>query len=500
MKNKTILIIGGGIAGLAAGCYAQMNGYRSKIVEMHDLPGGLCTSWERKGYLFDGCLHYLFGSGEGLPFNSIWQELGAVQNRTIVNHKEYQRITDGEHELVIYCDPDELEAHLCDLSPQDAHLAKSLCDGVRKFTQFDLSALYSKPRALFTANDWREFGQKMTPYVFPMMRWGMTSCADFAAQFKDPFLRRAIRLAFSWEEAPVMMGMMLLAYMHIGNAGYPIGGSLSFARAIEKRYLDLGGEILYKTQAEKFLVKNERITGVRLYNDDVLEADWVISACDGRTTLFNFLGEAYVPSNLRRLYSGDLPILSLVQVSIGVKREMKKFPHWVTYLLQDPVLIAGEERFDVSLQHYGFDPTVAPDSKSVLILLVRSNYDYWHPIYGRRVYDTEQTQVSQQLIEKLTDWHPGLDADIEVVDEATPLSFERYTGNWKGSTCGFLLTKKTMPLLIQGVPKTLPKVKNFFMAGQWVEPGGTVSSAAASGRQVIQLICNRDQKVFASIV
>jgi phytoene dehydrogenase-like protein len=56
MAEKSIIIIGGGIAGLAAGCYARMNGYRAHIFELHTLPGGLCTSWDRKGYTFDGCI------------------------------------------------------------------------------------------------------------------------------------------------------------------------------------------------------------------------------------------------------------------------------------------------------------------------------------------------------------------------------------------------------------------------------------------------------------
>ncbi len=47
---QSIAIIGAGIAGLAAGCYAQMNGYDSEIFELHDLPGGLCTAWERRDY------------------------------------------------------------------------------------------------------------------------------------------------------------------------------------------------------------------------------------------------------------------------------------------------------------------------------------------------------------------------------------------------------------------------------------------------------------------
>jgi len=48
MEQKSIIIIGAGIAGLAAGCYGQMNGYRTQIFELHYNPGGLCTSWKRK--------------------------------------------------------------------------------------------------------------------------------------------------------------------------------------------------------------------------------------------------------------------------------------------------------------------------------------------------------------------------------------------------------------------------------------------------------------------
>jgi phytoene dehydrogenase-like protein len=41
--EKSMLIIGTGIAGLSAGCYGQMNGYKTQLFEMHDKPGGVCT-------------------------------------------------------------------------------------------------------------------------------------------------------------------------------------------------------------------------------------------------------------------------------------------------------------------------------------------------------------------------------------------------------------------------------------------------------------------------
>jgi phytoene dehydrogenase-like protein len=46
--------------------------------------------------------------------------------------------------------------------------------------------------------------------------------------------------------------------------------------------------------------------------------------------------------------------------------------------------------------------------------------------------------------------------------------------------------------------KTLPGLKDFYLAGQWVTPGGGLPMVALSGRNVIQLICRRDQKPFRS--
>ncbi|MBI5610229.1 MAG: sigma 54-interacting transcriptional regulator, partial [Deltaproteobacteria bacterium] len=64
-------------AGLSAGCYGQMNGYKTRIFELHDKPGGLCTSWKRKGYTFDGCIEWTIGSKAGTPVNRIFAELPA---------------------------------------------------------------------------------------------------------------------------------------------------------------------------------------------------------------------------------------------------------------------------------------------------------------------------------------------------------------------------------------------------------------------------------------
>jgi len=139
--EKKIIIIGAGIAGLSAGCYARMNGYESEIYEMHDKPGGLCTSWQRKDYTIDGCLHWLIGSSPVSSFHKFWQELGAVQGRQMLYQKIFYRYTgtDGRT-LIIYNNADQLEAHLKELSPQDSDTIKLLCRMIRRFSKFRIPA------------------------------------------------------------------------------------------------------------------------------------------------------------------------------------------------------------------------------------------------------------------------------------------------------------------------------------------------------------------------
>ncbi len=502
--SKSIIIIGAGVAGLAAGCYARMSGYQTQILELHTLPGGLCTAWERKDYVFDGCLHYLLGTGVGQPFNDLWQELGVAGSLKWIDHDEAMRVQDQHgRELILYVDPDKLERHMKELSPQDAGQIEAFVGGIRRFRRFDMSLLQRKPRSLMGLRDWAQLGWTMMPFLGPLLRWAPVSAGDFATRFRDPFLRKAVPELFGWPQIPMMGGLSLLAAMSTRNAGVPAGASLEFARTLEKRYRELGGELHYRAQVEKILVERDargrsRAVGVRLYDDREFRADHVISAADGYSTIFYMLNGEFLSRRIRSHYDGHLPMHSQIQVSLGVARDVSQHAHWVTHVLDTPIRIAGEDRHALMVKNYCFDPSLAPAGKSVIVAMMPTSYGYWQRIYGHRLYDTEQDQVAQVVIDFLETIYPGLRKDIEVIDVATPLSYERYTGNWQGASSGWLLAKQTMLMNLIGVEKTLPGLENFWMAGQWVEPGGMVPVVAMSGRNVIRMICHHDRQPFVA--
>jgi phytoene dehydrogenase-like protein len=119
--GKSMIIVGAGIAGISTGCYARMNGYDTTIFEMHDIPGGLCTAWKRKGYTFDISMHMLMGSKSG-PLYEMWKELNVIQNQQFHYHDTILRVESGEKSLDICANHQRLQEQLLALSPADKGL------------------------------------------------------------------------------------------------------------------------------------------------------------------------------------------------------------------------------------------------------------------------------------------------------------------------------------------------------------------------------------------
>jgi phytoene dehydrogenase-like protein len=494
--SKSIIIIGAGVAGLSSGCYGQMNGYTTQIFEMHDKPGGVCTSWERKGYTIDGCIHWLVGSNENSSYHHIWEELGAVQGRQFINFEEFRRIEDENGKaLIIYSNLDRLEKHMIELAPEDKKVIYEFINGARGFTRLN----WETDNASGLKTQFHKI-KRMLPMVrfgISFMKWRNISTTQYAQKFKNPFLNRAFKAGFAGEmgEFSIFARLGGLAWQHMKQAAYPIGGSLEFARAIEKRYLRLGGQVHYRSPVAKILVENSQAIGVRLLDGTEHRGDIVISAADGHSTIFNMLDGKFINDKVKGYY-GKLPLFPpLVYIGLGVSRSFAGQPHHITYMLDEPITVGNKTYDRIIVTIYNYDPTLAPAGKTALAVWLYADYDYWQKLKleNREQYKQEKEKAANQVIAFLDKRFPGLAQQVEMRDVATPATWERYTGNWRGAWEGWLMTGKTF---MMHMSKELPGLKNFYMVGQWVEPGGGLPVVALSGRKAIQTICKRDKKRF----
>ena len=298
MQAKSIVIIGAGLSGLSAGCYGQMNGYRTHIFEMHRKAGGLCTSWKRKGYTI-GTPGWLMGSApDNNNFHQLWRELGVLPGRSLIDYPEYARFEGQDGKVFILCtDIDRLLQHMNELAPEDADLIADFGKALRAFARLKMPQ--DKAPELAGPLAGIKMMVKMLPYLGIMRKWMGMSLRDFANEFKNPFLRQALNEAaptvFFHPDVSIMFVLNTLAYMHLKTSAYLVGGPAEFLSAIEQRYVDLGGEIYYRSRVEKILVESDRAVGVRLEDGTEHRADVVISAADGHTTLFDMLDGKTLP-------------------------------------------------------------------------------------------------------------------------------------------------------------------------------------------------------------
>jgi phytoene dehydrogenase-like protein len=497
MKEKSIIIIGGGLTGLSAGCYGRMNGYRTSIFEMHSIAGGVCTAWKRKGYTIDGAVNWVIGTRPGIEFYRFWEELGAAPNWKIYNHDLYMANENRDGKLFfVYCDADRFEQYLLEISAEDDTVIKELTGAIRKASTMSMPV--EKPQENYGILDKVKLLKMITQVGF-FKKWGGVSIGDFAEQFKNPFLREMISHSFGAEN-PMMMLLFLLGFQHSKSAGYIIGGALSLVSSIEKRYLDLGGEIHYNSRVVKILVENNRAVGIRLADGSEHRADWVLSAADGRTTIFDMLGGAYLDKKIKSKYDNPNLFEPLVYVGLGVARQLEDLPASIgglSYSLLKPIVVAGEEKDTINVRSYSFDPTMAAQGKTTLVVQFTTDYDYWHKLRQEpHQYRAEKEAIVQAVIAGLEERFPGITEQVEMTDIATPITWERYTGNWRGSYEGWMFDSDFS--LMSSMRKTLPGLKNFYMAGQWVNPGGGIPTAVMSGNHTIQMICRKDNKKFTS--
>ncbi len=494
-NHRRIVIIGGGIAGLCAAVYAQRSGYQTEVVEMHDIPGGLATSWHRGGYTFEGCLHWLVGSKPGSDFNRVWREVCDIDQLQFVDPAEFVRMeTEHGASLGMFTNVDRLEKELLEHAPQDAAAIRALAHDIRTLSRFRLP----EPGKGWTTN-WMTYLRDL-PCVATLRRLAKTSGGDYGKRFTHPLLSSFFGEGEMGQLSAIAL-VISLAWMNSHDGGYAIGGSQALIRLILKRLASLGGRVRCGTKVERIVVENGKAVGVQVGGGETITADWVISAADGHATIYDLLGGRYVSDAVNRMYDTMQTFPSYLQVSLGVGMDLSGQPGMVSRMLDAPIRIDPEtEVKQVGFRIFHFDPTFAPTGKTaVTTTLMTRNYRYWTDLHWDHPeqYRAEKRRVADAVIDALERKIPGVRAAVEVVDVSTPATVVRYTGNWKGSMEGWFLVPGGS---FNPLPNRLPGLRRFMMVGQWVMPGGGLPSGPMTARPAIQAICKEDRVRFLPAV
>ena len=465
---------------------------------MQNKPGGVCVSWKRKGYNFDYAVHNVFGvttnsSNADSIYARMWHELGALEGLKAYSFKEFVQVEDNNGKvLTVYNNLDKLEQHLKELSTSDNKLIEEYIKAAKRFGGYDLfSAMTGGAVAKL----------KMLPLMSSLMKYSKISLKEYAQQFTDPFLRKAFStIQYDIPEVPVIVSLIFISTQSKGDAAWPIGGSMALSKNIEKRYLELGGEIKYQAKVKKIIVKNNIAVGVQLEDNSEHFADIVVSAADGYSTIFEMLEAKYTNQTINDYYKAYPKMQPFgLEVWYGIAIKLPNEPHSIVRFLDEPITIEDIERDRLDIEVFNFDPTISPKGKTVVKVVMESDYDYWKTqSENPEKYQAEKQKIADTIAEQLEKRFPGFKKNIEVSDVVTPISVIHWTGAHRGCQAWGAPKEHQKEVTKNGVSKTLPGLQNFYMVGQWA--GGTIGLTTVSllGRNLIRDLCKKDDKKFVT--
>jgi phytoene desaturase len=480
MMKKKVAIIGAGLTGLSAGIILQKQGIETEIYEKAPWAGGVCTAWTRKGYTFDGCIHWMVGTKESEPVRKLYEKIHALESDTTIFHMDSLIMEFDGATHVIPLDLDQFRDYLLDIAPQDSAAIHHFCKAIQKVSESEMIPGPPKTLAalIHAITRGRGFLSTISKYL------NMTVETYFKLFTSEKIIKIIYHLmspSFSMFALLMMLGTRMAQ-----NGGFPMGGARDMIHRMQEHYTSLGGKITYNTQITEIVVADTKAIGVKS-EQGIHSATHVIAACDIYDTLQHMLKGKYAHPVLDHMLKETPLFDTIMLISMGLSKSFK-IPFSATYAFDEP-FDAGDKTYvkEYHIRSFDFDPSFAPAGGSSIMVMLPAPFDYWNQLRkeNEKAYRQEKYEKAQNMIECLEKRYPGIKTAIQVIDVATPSTYYRLNNLYKGSYEGFLPVPEA---LNKKIIKKIKGIDNLYLAGQWVTPGGGIPTAIMSGIETAERI------------
>lgn len=471
-----VVVIGAGMGGLTCGAYLAKAGVKVLVCEQHSIPGGYCTSFKKDGFIFETSIHWLNQCGQGGLIYQTLEELGIQDQIEFIQLDPVRRIIGKDYDLTVFLDTQRLEDDLKKMFPAEA-------ESIHQFIT-DCLALAKSPEV-------------MTQYL------GKSNQQVFDYLFKDSKLKLILYAIGFLPQWSVLAPMFSIGWISEKDYYFPNrGGARALADLFASAFQGYGGDLALKTMATKISIENGKACGVELRSGARIKSKYVVSNADARLTFLKLVGRELLSEEfIKDLLETEICPPAFL-VSLGVDMDLGKMGFNGAMITYNPsaeladLSTADPSRCGITIIIYSLrDPSLAPPGKHTVSIGAMLPYDYmdnWKvdkQARRGREYKKLKEQVADQLIASAENIISGLSQHIVCKDTATPLTYERYTLNTRGSIMGWDLTSQNfMKMRPQDTP-----IKNLYQAGHWVFPGGGIPAVIPSGRLAAELILKESQ-------
>lgn len=486
-KEKSTIIIGAGLAGLAMAIRMRNKGYKTTVFEKNEIPGGKIQRFSEQGYHFD-----IGPSVITMP--EYIQDLFRMCGKNPDDYIQFKQLNpvfnyffDDGKQLTAYSDPIKTaEIWSKDLN-EDINNIKGFLDAVKeKYRLTEKVFLKSSLHKVKTYLNWEALRGTL---LFHRVKAFKSMSKSNAQHFKSPYLQKIFNSFASYNgsdpfQAPATFNVIAHYEMNLGTY-YPVGGIDQIAKALYKLANEIGVQFEFGADIRHILTEGNIAKGIEANEKEYL-SDLVISCMDVNATYETFLDEKYhVPLYLNREKS-NAPLLLLW----GMK---KKFPQLGVHNM----ILAEDQKAEYNAV---FNKNIMPEEPGMYLHIgsklessdAPEGQENWFiylnaPKDNGQDWDELAKIARQKVIESLSkQLGENIEPYIDYEKHISPADFAKRDSNPFGSIYGNSSNGIFSAFLRH--PNFAPKVTNLYFAGGTVHPGSGVPLTLLSTEIVEGLI------------
>lgn len=482
--TKKVVVIGGGISGLASACYLSKFGYKVTVLEKNSTLGGRARYFCANGFVYDmGPSWYWMPDVFENFFNDFNYSTHHFYNLIRLN-PAFQIIFDT-HKMSI---PSELKgiAELIDTYEEN---------GKQKFLDYIKYAQHLYEKSMH-AMVYKPFVSVTEFFDRQVLDWTLikslfsTISKDIRKTFKHPSVRQLLEfpvifLGESAERIPALYHLMNYSAFAQGT-WYPMGGMYQIINAIHTLAQKMNVSIFTHTEVQKIVTRHNKVIGVQTSNG-FIETDILLSSADYAFTE-TLLDEAYRNYSNKYWQTRTFAPSALIYY-LGVDKKIPSLQHHNLFFDAD---------FDTHIQsvyithQYPTNPLfylsvpsvtdsmVAPVGKENFFILIPLSVNLLEDEYIQenllnnaiqRIEKFTQTDIKNSIVFKLKYSRNDFIRD-----------YNAYKGNAYGLANTLMQTAIFKPKMIN------KKISNLFYTGQLTVPGPGVPPSLISAKIIANLI------------
>ena len=447
------IVIGGALAGMSCAMKLASEGKDVLILERHNLPGGLATSFVRGGLEMEATLHEMMSLG--LKEDPLYIREYLDEMKVAI---DWLRVPDA-YALLSPKDNIDIELHP-GRRPDGTWVCADEIEAQYPGTKDEVNRLLELCKTVYESvlflND-----HSLSKVQMLLQHEALVKTAGYSAKeviensFDLP--EKVVKILSAYwiyvgqplSTLPFTIFSFLMADYMMGGSFVARGFSHEMACAMAQRCIDLGVQFEFCQNVEKILVRDGAVYGVRTSRGDEIHADYIASAPYPNRVYGTMIEpQCEVPATARK-YANAMP-MSVTNYSVVLLLDKKpedlnihqysvfssEIPFDTDVFWEEGRHLGGWSYLTTICLNYA-NPDCVPEGMTSLSITTLPLPECFMDVKADDYFEVKR-RVAKEMIDKASA-HLGVDLcdHIVEIEIETPVTVAHYTGNYRGGIYGY---------------------------------------------------------------